>query len=118
MNESFSRHLLLNCRRLDARPAPRDPSPSLTHDAPEECVDGAGLAIDASRGVVTIRVEVDASSSHYVFFICLVLYSIGRRLYDSVDGVSGQKLCGRGLFYLAWCTRYVLCVSGYVCNDC
>lgn len=59
--------MLLNCRRLDARSAARDPSPRLAHDALEECVDGAGLAVDAARDVVTIRIEVDASSSHCVF---------------------------------------------------
>jgi hypothetical protein len=71
---SFSRRLLLNRRRLDARPAARNPSPSLAHDALEECVDGAGLSIDSSRDVVAIRVEVDASSSHFfsVDLSCLV----------------------------------------------
>lgn len=59
------RCMLLNRRRLDAGSAARDPSLSLTHDALKECVDGTGLASDASRGVVTVRVEVDASSSHF-----------------------------------------------------
>lgn len=81
----FSRHVLLNGRRLDARSAARDPRPSLTHNAPEECVDGGGLGIDASRGVITIRVEVDASSSH-CFFFYLTCSCIGRRLYDRVGG--------------------------------
>lgn len=65
--------MLLNRRCLDARSAARDPSPSLTHNAPEECVDCGGLAIDTSRDVVTIRVEVDASSSHCFFFFLLVI---------------------------------------------
>lgn len=86
----------LNRRRLDARSTARDPSLSLTHDALEECVDGTGLASDASRDVVTIGVEVDASSSH--FFFLFVLYR--HRLCESVDGVSDEKLGGRGLFIL------------------
>lgn len=88
----FSRHVLLNRRRLDARSAARDPRPSLTHDAPEECVDGAGLAIDASRGVVAKRVEVDASSGHYFsFFLPFSCPCIGRRLCERVGWCKLQK---------------------------